>query len=84
MTWNYRLFRQHTPESAEGKYLFFVGECYYDDNNSPEMHSTMEHNHICGDDETGTKETYVLIGEAFDKPVIELDAEGKFEKVQEA
>ena len=78
MSWNYRLFKQSTPKSAEGKHLFFVGECYYDDDGSPELHSTMDHNHICGSDAKETQEVYEMMSEAFKAPVVELDAEGEF------
>lgn len=80
MSWNYRLFKQDTPLAApsQGQELFFVGECYYDKDGKPEMHSTMEHNHICGSDAKDTKATYKMIGEAFKQPVIELDEKGEF------
>lgn len=80
MSWNYRLFKQDTPKSAEGKHLFFVGECYYDENGLPDLHSTMEHNHLCGNNAKETKKVYDMIGEAFKAPVIELDEEGGFKK----
>lgn len=78
MSWNYRLFKQDTPKSVEGEELFFVAECYYDKNGKPNMHSTMEHNHVCGDSAKDTEEVYGMIGEAFKQPVIELDSEGNF------
>lgn len=80
MSWSYRLFKQDTPKAAgtEGRYVFFVGECYYDDTGKPELHSTMDHNHVCGSSAKETKEIYKMIGEAFKAPVIELDAEGEF------
>ncbi len=77
MTWNYRLFEQDTPDAVEDQ-LFFVAECFYDDNGNPEMHSTMEHNHISGDSAKDTEETYKMIGEAFKQPPIKLDKEGNF------
>lgn len=76
--WNYRLFKQATPKSAEGEYLFFVGECYYDDKGKPELHSQMDHNLINGDSEDEAKEAYSTLAEAFKAPVIELDSEGGF------
>lgn len=77
MTWNYRLFKQDTPESAEGDYLFYVGECYYEADR-PYMHSDMNHNLLNGDDEAETKLVYEKIAEAYSAPVIELDKEGNF------
>ena len=78
MSWNYRVFKQDTPKGADGKHLFFVGECYYGEGGKPELHSTMEHNHISGSTKKETKETYGMIAEAFKAPTIELDAEGDF------
>lgn len=80
MDWNYRLFKQDTPDAApsEGNTLFFVAECYYDENGNPELHSTMEHNHISGSDAEEVKEVYSIIAEAFNAPIIELDKEGNF------
>lgn len=78
MTWNYRLFKQDTPKSAEGEHLFFVAECYYDKDGKPDLHSMMDHNLLCGDDEAETKEVYEQMAEAFKAPVIELDEEGEF------
>ena len=80
MSWNYRLFKQDTPESAEGEHLFFIGECYYDKNDKPELHSTMDHNHIAGSSIKEVREVYDMLSEAFDAPVIELDFEGKFKE----
>lgn len=78
MTWNYRLFKQDTPKSAEGEHLFFVAECYYDKDGKPELHSTMEHNLLSGDTQEETRQTYEQIHDAFTTPVIELDEEGEF------
>jgi hypothetical protein len=80
MSWNYRLFKQDTPKSVEGKYLFFVGECYYDKKGKPELHSGTDHNHAMGNTISETKEAYKLMAEAFKAPVIELDAKGIFKK----
>lgn len=78
MSWNYRLFKQDTPKAVDGKHLHFVGECYYDENGKPWLHSTMEHNHVCGSSAKETEEVYEMIGEAFKAPVVELDEEGGF------
>lgn len=78
MSWNYRIFKQDTPQAADGKYILFIGECYYDEDGVPEMHSTLEHNHITGDDEEELKEVYTMVGEAFKAPIVELDESGDF------
>jgi hypothetical protein len=77
--WDYRIFQQDTPHSAEGKYLFFIGECYYDDDvGKPELHSLMDYNIVSADDEKELRQTYELIGHALAQPVIELDVNGDF------
>lgn len=78
MAWNYRLFKQKTPLSAEGEYLYFVAECYYDKDGKPELHSTADHNHVTGSSPEETHETYKMMHEAFAAPIISLDAEGNF------
>lgn len=81
MSWNYRLFKQDNHEvavKAGEPYLFFVGECYYNDNDEPELHSTMDHNNVNGETEAEVRDTYTQMGEAFRAPVIELDVEGNF------
>lgn len=80
MHWNYRLFKQDTPKAADGKHLYFVAECYYDDKGNPNLHSTMEHNLIYGDDEADTMVVYDKIAEAFTAPVIDLDENGEFKQ----
>lgn len=78
MTWNYRLFKQDTPKAADGKHIFFIGECYYDEDGKPELHSLMDHNSLVGSNAKETESTYKMIAEAFKTPIIELDAEGDF------
>lgn len=80
--WNYRLFKQATPKAApsQGDYLYFVAECYYDEKGEPKLHSTINHNHVCGSSPKETEEAYKMIGEAFKAPVIELDKRGNFKK----
>lgn len=92
--WNYRLFRQDIhyteefvanmrkgiPDWEGEKYFFFVGECYYDAEGKPEMHSTMEHNHVTGDSPEEVMEVMEMMTEAFKQPFIELDHEGNFKK----
>jgi hypothetical protein len=78
MSWNYRLFKQDTPKAADGKHIWFVGECYYNEDGTPHLHSTMEHNHVCGNNRKETKEVYQMMSEAFEREAIELDEEGNF------
>lgn len=67
-----------TPLSAEGKHLFFVGECYYDKDGKPELHSSTDHNHVMGSTAEETHEAYKQMHEAFAAPIIDLDVEGHF------
>ena len=78
MSWNYRIFKQATPQAADGEDLFFIGECYYKKSGKPELHSTMEHNLLGATDLKELRDTYQRISEAFKAPVIELTETGEF------
>lgn len=86
MSWNYRIFKQAGKTGIKDKNgkemkvpsFLYIGECYYDDNNKPEMHSTMDHNLLGGDNKKELKEVYDMIAEAFKAPIIKLDEDGKF------
>lgn len=80
MTWNYRLFKlDKHPDQPAADDTYFVGECYYDKlTKEPFMHSSLDHNIVCGNDPKETAEVYKTIGEAFKSPVIELTHEGDF------
>jgi len=79
MPWNYRLFRQDTPQSFEGDYLYFVAECYYDAKGKPNMYNG-ERQLVGGVSIQEAVDVYTMMNEAFDAPVIRLDAEGNFKK----
>lgn len=75
MTWNYRLFKQDLRDRG---YFYFVGECYYDRNGKPDLHSDMDHNLISANAEEDIEAVYKQISEAFEAPMIPLDADGDF------
>lgn len=89
MSWNNRLFKQDGKTGVVDKYgvgikvdpFYFVGECYYDKDGNPELHSSTDHNHVTGDTPEDTKEAYKMIGEAFERPVIELAEDGTFKVI---
>ena len=87
MSWNYRIFKQDTATLTTkdgspygGDPFYFIGECYYDDNGKPTLHSEMSHNLLSGETPDEVGESLKMVSEAFNAPVIELDEEGNFKE----
>lgn len=84
MNWNYRVFEQDV-KPVKDKYgnesqnnFTFIGECYYDEQNKPFLHSESDHSVLLGTDLQDLKDQYEMMKEAFDAPVVKLDKDGMF------
>lgn len=83
-TWSYRIFTQDGQPIKDKhgnikQYDFsFIGECHYNENEEPFMHSGVDNSTLIGENFESLKDQYEMMKEAFDAPVIYLDKNGMF------
>lgn len=72
--WNWRLFHTKRHHHAIGEYdHFWVGEAYYDKDGKLNGWSESYDSILSGDDANDVKETYTMLAEAFEKPILEVE-----------